>query len=231
MKRVRENDQKGQIIKVNAGGIVFPTFLDTLTKVFPDCLLARQFSNPHEMRMDGEGHYFLDMSPIHFAVILDILRNPVLLDMVPKEMTSDIFNAILDAQELRPRQSDVWPEKKLEITQAWDQQQGLDRKLDLEVLKLILGWIDLPALIVGPEVSKTFYIPYGVYKLEDEAELALYIIDSLPQLQALLDNVSEKTATLSIKQGSAAGSPASFDFEGVTYSTFKSPFYELTINI
>lgn len=236
MKRVRtENyDQPSpQVIKVNAGGMLFITFLDTLTKSFPNSLIAKQFNDLDNMSRDEEGHYFVDMSPNYFAVLLDILRNPQLLFAPPKEMSEAAFNALVDFQELKCEKRDIWSEKRLEIQNAWRDQHKVSDDLDEQVFKLILGWIDLPALILGPETTSTFYIPYGVYKLRDDADLCLYIQDSLPQLQALLDKVSNRTASIGIVKGSLFSKevPDYFVFEGVSYISAKTSFYKLTINI
>lgn len=236
MKRLRESSNSiGRIIKVNAGGMLFVTLYETLTKSFPDCVLAKQFSELSTIPQDSNGHYFIDMNPLHFAIVLDIMRHPKLLDIIPKDIPIALFNTLINDQELRPSKPQIWEDRHLAIQEAWKEQCERDAKLDRDVLDLILGWIDLPALILSPEISKTIYLPINVYMMRDdsgEADLPIFISDSLEELQCLLDQVSDNTAKLSIENGSQLEEkPVEFVFQEVTYKSVEKSFYALTITV
>ena len=59
-------------IKLNVGGQVFQTSLATLTK-YPESAIAIAF-NQNGIPKTEEGHFFLDVNPDHFKIVLDWLR-------------------------------------------------------------------------------------------------------------------------------------------------------------
>jgi DNA anti-recombination protein RmuC len=60
-------------IKLNIGGTLFTTTIDTLT-VEQDTLFTGMFSGKFDMKPDDDGEYFLDRNPEYFSIILDYLR-------------------------------------------------------------------------------------------------------------------------------------------------------------
>lgn len=239
MKRLKDSsDCKGgaaaSIIRINAGGVIFATLYETLINSFPNCRLAKHFTDLDTVPRDplDSSIYFVDMNPHHFSVILDILRHPRLLRIVPKDMSPELFEALLHDQELHPHDAE-WDPRKESIQGAWLKQRSMDKELDKKVFALLLDLFKLEELIVSKEVSKTLYLPIGVYQLEDEcgeADLPLYIAESMPELQALLDHVSDKTATLSLKKNLLHETPKEYVFQEVLY-TSKTPCYAVTITI
>ena len=65
------------ILKVDVGGQIFQTNVNTLCK-YPDSMLCAMFSHTNSgltpMPKTEKGHFFLDVNPIHFGVVLDWLR-------------------------------------------------------------------------------------------------------------------------------------------------------------
>ena len=236
MKRLRDaSDDVARIIKVNAGGVLFVTFYETLTKSFPDCRLAKQFSELEKVPQDAEGNYFIDMNPAYFAIVLDILRTPKLLEVVPKDMPFGLFSRLLEDQELISHEPAAWQARYLAVQKAWKEQHARNDKIDREALAILMDLIDLPTLILSKDVSKTIYLPVGVYTLHDasgSADLPHFIRDSREVLQRLLDRVSDKTASLYIDDGAELeDKPREYVFLGVTYYGDKTPFFAVTIDI
>jgi len=60
-------------VKLNIGGKIFTTSLDTLTKE-KDSMLASMFGGNFTIAADEDGEIFIDRSPQHFGVILNYLR-------------------------------------------------------------------------------------------------------------------------------------------------------------
>ena len=65
------------ILKLDVGGQLFKTNIQTLCK-YPDSMLCAMFSHTDSgltpMPKTEEGHFFLDVDPIYFRVILNWLR-------------------------------------------------------------------------------------------------------------------------------------------------------------
>jgi hypothetical protein len=63
----------GKPIKLDVGGTVFKTSLETLTKE-SDSMLASMFSGRFGMKAQDDGSFFIDRDPTHFRYILNFLR-------------------------------------------------------------------------------------------------------------------------------------------------------------
>ena len=62
-------------VKVNVGGTIYETSIETMTK-FPDSMLGAMFSGRHRIAEDDDGAVFIDRDGHHFREILKFLRNP-----------------------------------------------------------------------------------------------------------------------------------------------------------
>lgn len=235
MKRTREEEHSSPIVKINAGGVFFSTHLDTLTKSFPLCKLAEQFSNLSALRVCSDGHYFVDMNPSHFAVVLDILRNPALLDHPAKEMSEGVFNAIVEHQNLRQPYAlnETLEIKKESISRMYKSMLEREYKTDQEVFELLIKWIDLTAFLASDESTETVYLPIGVFSLEDGTDMADYVSLNKEQLQGLLDLVTDKRVKLIVTPGGSLSPnlPKTIAFEGVAYDTAVTNVLEVTMEI
>ena len=64
----------GNAIKLNVGGNIFQTSVETLTK-YPESLIAEMFSAKFNLKTDDDGCYFIDRDGTHFRHILNYLRS------------------------------------------------------------------------------------------------------------------------------------------------------------
>lgn len=72
------------LVRLNVGGTIFATTVDTLTQRDTDSMLAVMFSGRHRLHMDAkEGAVFIDRDGTHFRHILNWLRDGTvpILDM------------------------------------------------------------------------------------------------------------------------------------------------------
>jgi hypothetical protein len=177
---------------------------------------------------DATGHYFIDRNPSHFAIVLDIMRNPALLDHCPRDIPEAIFNAIIEDEQLRlscPLTA-VLQSKKEEISKVCKQMTEAEYKLDQKVMELILTCIDLPAFLNSNKAEERLYIPRDiVYKLDDGTELYHYVEENEEHLQGLMDRVTEKRIELMVNLvANMSKIPDTFTFDGVVYDTKKTNF-------
>ena len=61
-------------IRLNVGGIIYQTSLETLSK-YPGSLLAEMFSEKFDLKQGKDGSYFIDRDGSHFRHILNYLRS------------------------------------------------------------------------------------------------------------------------------------------------------------
>jgi len=108
MKRLLEADREkksnnsNQIIRINAGGgPILMTTLHTLTHSFPQSMIARQFSRLDMIPRDEEGNYFVDTDYAIFRALLNVLRTPDLLELVPVGVNEEVWWRALDYWGLR----------------------------------------------------------------------------------------------------------------------------------
>ena len=87
-------------IKLNVGGKVFTTTIETLNKD-PGSMLASMFSGRFEMNPDEDGCYFIDRDSKHFRRILNYLRTG---QVVLPEKQSSMAELLLEAEfyDIRP---------------------------------------------------------------------------------------------------------------------------------
>lgn len=104
MKRARtENEEEtgSGLVKINAGGKVYYTTQKTLTANFPESLIARFFARKDNIPLDENGNFFIDADPVLFGAILNVLRRPSLLEVVPGGIKEEIWWYELDYWGLR----------------------------------------------------------------------------------------------------------------------------------
>ena len=99
MKRVRTEVTEydtADLVKINAGGKVYYTTHKTLTANFPQSLLACLFKRRETIPLDEHGNYFIDVDPTLFGGILNVLRRPSLVDIVPQDVKEESWWLELD---------------------------------------------------------------------------------------------------------------------------------------
>ena len=78
MSKKLEHVHFSSTVKLNVGGHLFTTSLQTLTKD-PNSMLAAMFSGKFEMKPSEDGTFFIDRDGTHFRFILNYLRNGELI--------------------------------------------------------------------------------------------------------------------------------------------------------
>ena len=77
-------------LELNVGGQLFQTNIQTLCK-YPDSMLCAMFSHTDSglipMPKTEKGHFFLDVNPIYFGVVLDWLRLGKVISQDPNLLT------------------------------------------------------------------------------------------------------------------------------------------------
>jgi hypothetical protein len=87
MRQLRTTSEKAKHkIKLNVGGVVFTTTIDTMASE-KDTFFSAMFSGRFLMEPDDEGEYFIDRDPTHFDIILNHLRGVDVASKI-KEMTT-----------------------------------------------------------------------------------------------------------------------------------------------
>jgi hypothetical protein len=79
---------KSRVITINVGGLVYTTYLATLTR-FQDTMIATMFAGKHTMCFDEKGNYFVDRDGELFRHILNFLRNPE--EFEPPKLSPELF--------------------------------------------------------------------------------------------------------------------------------------------
>lgn len=96
-------------IKLNVGGQIFKTSLETLLKD-PDSMLASMFSERFDVKPDEEdGAYFIDRDGTHFRYVLNYLRTGKLI--YPKGNRVVSMELLLEAEfyQIIGMQNEIWP--------------------------------------------------------------------------------------------------------------------------
>lgn len=74
-----ERGETSSVVRLNVGGMMFATTVDTLTQRDTDSMLAVMFSGRHRLHMDSKkGAVFIDRDGTHFRHILNWLRDGVI---------------------------------------------------------------------------------------------------------------------------------------------------------
>lgn len=78
----RVNPREEHVVKLNVGGVLLTTSVQTLCK-YPDSLLSILFADGNELNRDSSGCVFLDRNGKVFSYMLDWLRRSVLGLRIP----------------------------------------------------------------------------------------------------------------------------------------------------
>lgn len=166
MKRTRSEDTAtndgSELIKINAGGKIYYTKLRTLTHTFPESMIACLFKRRDLIPCDEQCIYFLDVDANIFGALLNVLRRPSLVNVVPTGITKENWLQELDYwgihTELEMEQEDVASSMIIEmpaslttrITVFKEHAIHMKNKLkrcDLIVVDKILQWFGLDTVI------------------------------------------------------------------------------------
>ena len=86
-----ENFHFPSTVKLNVGGHIFETSLQTLTKGAPNSMLAAMFSGKFDLKPAEDGAFFIDRDGTHFRFILNFLRTGTLT--LPEDAT--VFEEVM----------------------------------------------------------------------------------------------------------------------------------------
>jgi len=181
MKRARaqeEEENDKTIVKVNAGGKLYYTTQKTLTGNFPESMIARLFTRKEMIPHDEQGNYFLDVDPILFGALLNVMRRPSLVDVVPSGVKDETWWRELDYWGIKE-----FPQVETEedgddddnanaslvskVQQFREKGEAVVAKLaeyDLLIVDKILEWLQFDKLLTTgmPFVEVSFYMEKDV---------------------------------------------------------------------
>ena len=86
-----ENFHFPSTVKLNVGGHIFETSLQTLTRGAPNSMLAAMFSGKFDLKPAEDGAFFIDRDGTHFRFILNFLRTGTLT--LPEDAT--VFEEVM----------------------------------------------------------------------------------------------------------------------------------------
>lgn len=125
-------------IKLNVGGIIFKTSLDTLRKD-SNSLLASMFSGSFDVRPDKEdGAYFIDRDGTHFRYILNYLRTGRLV--FPKENNVLAAELFFEAEyyKITGMPEQIWPGP------TFENPAHIFNSLTVDQREALLSWLPTP---------------------------------------------------------------------------------------
>lgn len=96
MKRLRTDYDPSSLVRINAGGKLYCTTERTLIANFPDSLVATLFKRKESLPTDEQGNFFIDADPVLFGAILNVLRRPSLVEIVPEGIKPETWWFELD---------------------------------------------------------------------------------------------------------------------------------------
>eukprot|EP01098_Paradermamoeba_levis_P016043 TRINITY_DN8440_c0_g3_i2.p1 TRINITY_DN8440_c0_g3~~TRINITY_DN8440_c0_g3_i2.p1 ORF type:complete len:368 (+),score=72.13 TRINITY_DN8440_c0_g3_i2:407-1510(+) len=83
--------QQNSQVRLNVGGSLFDTSLDTLLK-YKNSLLATMFSGKYALKKDANGAYFIDRDGTYFRYILNYLRDGEVILPEEKKIKLELLN-------------------------------------------------------------------------------------------------------------------------------------------
>jgi hypothetical protein len=140
---IGSNEMRGRPIRLDIGGTIFKTSLETLTKD-RGSMLATMFSGRFSLEPQKDGTFFIDRDPTHFRLILNFLRTGRVIiptDQTAREellLEAEFFNIKQMIDELSGR---CCISPALNPTQSEFMGSSLLREEDKANL---LSWLDIP---------------------------------------------------------------------------------------
>lgn len=193
-----------QLIRINAGGKIYCTTLKTLTSNFPNSLIASLFKRKETLPLDEAGNYFIDADPTLFGAILNVLRRPSLVEIVPSGVKDDAWWFELDYYGIREYvEMTVEEEEKPKIPLALASKAQLFKETCIQKMKdiqksdlLILDKIlelcgfDEEILSRGTCFDVSFYMAQGVLFAKNGQHVLFDPVDSVDIVEYILENNS-----------------------------------------
>jgi len=134
-------------VKLNVGGSLFYTTLNTLTKR-SDSMLRAMFSGRIDVLTDSEGWVLIDRSGKHFGRILNYLRDGTI--PMPDDRKGELKELLTEAkfyciqelakqveEELKKKEDSVEPKCRVTLVTSSQEERMLITKTDKPVIKLV----------------------------------------------------------------------------------------------
>jgi hypothetical protein len=189
----REKKMREAPVPLNVGGTRLDVSLQTLTENFPESKLAHLFLDPDSLPRDKEGHYFIDADPMLFGHIINVMRRPSLVTVLPKNISCDIWQTELDYWGLSP--DFMVREKHNEYLQERTKCLAQFAKQNKSLVSELLKFVDFTQLSYerGDDNEKEYLsrlIPEGVHHFGvTKTELVQYVIANENDVMDLLSDI------------------------------------------
>lgn len=218
------SSQSGQI-KLNVGGTLMITREETLrdsVHFFPNSLMGKMFQEKNQVLLekDESDQVFLDADPMYFRHILNILRQPLLIDVVPRKIDPEIWSqqleywGLLEMVELDENAKRVKPLCEMSMKEISERMRRDTLKDEEVVIKTILeatGYYESG----GKNRNTVLHIPIGKCKLPWGKDLGETLKSDVDHYQDLLRS-QLKVTDVSIKDSHKK--TLTYQFQGETYS-------------
>lgn len=155
------------IVYINAGGIRVTVLKDTLTKAYPESLLAMMFNERHvdTLKRDNEGCFFIDTDGVLFGHIIHYIRRSIPFGIVPLNVHPEIWSREVDYWGLVSKGEEIPSEKDSALYCEASIDQILSKKVDEtkeridETLKILLSLTNAYDQINKGKDTISLYIP------------------------------------------------------------------------
>lgn len=193
MKRARingEGDNNGdEIVKINAGGKLYYTTQKTLTSNFPSSMITRLFTRKEMIPLDDQGNYFIDVDPTLFGALLNAMRRPNLVEIVPAGISEETWWLELDYWGIREYVVMVEEEKgppALVLKQQLLREKEVAmakriKRIDLFVVECIMEWANVDQLLtfVAPNICSGICIKSDTVYIDNDGTISTVDTKSL----------------------------------------------------
>lgn len=186
MKRARingESDGDGSdIVKINAGGKLYCTTQKTLTSNFPSSMIVRLFTRKEMIPLDDQGNYFIDVDPILFGALLNVMRRPNLVEVVPAGINEETWWLELDYWGIRQCVVEIEEEKpppglvlKQQLLKEKEEAMAKQiKRTDLFIVECIMKWAGVAQILtfVSANISTAIYIKSSAVYIDNDGTIS-----------------------------------------------------------
>lgn len=234
MKRKHEADE--EILSLNVGGITkgMSTTRSTLINSvnhFPQSTLSVMFSpgNRELMRRDPEGRYFLDYDGETFRHILNVVREPSRMEVIPQGMDPSVwwqalgYWGLVDPKKDKLETIEV-EDKPFEMKSLIEIGQCIKREImsnETVVIKTLLeksGYYKSQ----GKDRSITIRVPFNKYQLPWACDIGSYIESHQKSLVKLLEEMMGRSCVVKIWKSVSKTQPIIYLFDEKEYTTLEN---------
>jgi hypothetical protein len=226
MKRKLDDD----VLVLNVGGIKLTTTKTTLVNSkndFPNSVLATMFSTPSiEMtKKDAKHRYFLDYDGVVFSHVLNVLRDPSLVEEIPHKMNYTSWWKVLGYWGLVDKKE----EPELEVVENKPYEMKSLLEVGDAIKKEIMGneVIVIKAILeksgyyrsAGKDRSRIIYLPIGGYELPCGHDLGTYVASHQKAVQQLMEQMMGGCCTVKIIKSASKTNIITYLFDEKEYKT------------